>query len=231
MKKASCYGLVVVALSTGLTSCANSDAPGPAYRLTADELAWQAYEQGQQLRFGRAGSSQVRSYLVSEVSDQMEQQYQSVWIASVQGQPPTFQHIKVSGYRTDSLEYTAGGIANPRDSVRTVYTFLDLQKYAVKGSPSTIMLLSKIGWDYWSTTYPPLQEIINNQPLLAGGPVTLLPSVTLGGIAYGPTLLITRNYSLPVSPRQHIVSCIWYARGKGVVGYEEVGAGVWYRLP
>lgn len=231
MKKASIYGLVVAVLSTGLTSCTNSDTPGPAYRLSADELAWQGYQQGQQLRFGRAGSSQVRSYLISEVTDHMEEQYQSVWIASVQGRPPTFQHIKVSGYRTDSVEYTAGSTASPRDSVRAVYTFLDLQKHAVNGDPSTNMLLSSIGWDYWSITYPPLQEVINNQPLLAGGPVSLLPSVTLGGLAYGPTLLITRNYAPPTSPRQHIISRLWYARGKGVVGYEEVGAGIWYRLP
>jgi hypothetical protein len=231
MKNAFFYGLLAAALGTGLTSCTNSDTPGPAYRLTADELAWQGYQQGQELRFGRAGSSQVRSYLISEISDQMEHQYQSVWLASVQGQPPTFQHIKVSGYRTDSVEYRAGGSANPRDSVRAVYLFLDLQKYAVNGDLATITLLSSIGWDYWSTTYPPLQEVINNQPLLSGGPVTLLPSVVLGGVAYGPTLLITRNYSLPLAPRQHIISRIWYARGQGVVGYEEVGAGTWYRLP
>ncbi len=231
MRKHFLLSLLHTVCGLGLVSCNNSNTPGPAYRLTADELAWQGYQQGQHLRFGRAGSAQVRTYLIAQVNDQMEEQYQSFWIASVQGRPPTYQHITVKGYRTDSVIYNVGSIANPRDSTRAISTFLDLRKYEPRAQPGTLWLLSQVGWDYWFIGDPLLQDVTTNQVLPPRGNVLLLPTVTLGGVSYGPTLQMTRSYGVSPAPRQRVISRIWYARGKGVVAYEEVGTGLWYRLP
>jgi hypothetical protein len=221
----------IVLGSVGLTSCDKSNIPGPAYRLTADELAWQGYQQGQQLRFGRAGSAQVRTYLITEVSDRLEPQYQSFWITSLQGQPPTYQHITVKGYRTDSTIYNVGSIANPRDSVRAVETFLDLHKYEPRGMSGVRVLLSQLGWDHWFRADPLLENVTTNQPIPAGSKVVLLPTSTLGAVSYGPTLQIDRVYAVSPTPRQRVINRVYYAKGKGVVGYEEQGTGLWYRLP
>jgi hypothetical protein len=221
----------VVLCSVGLASCDKSNTPGPAYRLTADELAWQGYQQGQQLRFGRAGSTQVRTYVIAEVSDRLEQQYQSVWIAFLQGQPPRYQHIIVKGYRPDSVIYNVGSIANPRDSARAVDTFLDVQKYEPRSTPGVRVLLSQVGWDHWFRADPLLQDVTTSQPLPAGGKVVLLSNSTLGTVSYGPTLQIDRPYAVSPAPRQRVINRIYYAKGKGVVGYEEQGTGLWYRLP
>ncbi|GAA4508601.1 hypothetical protein GCM10023172_40980 [Hymenobacter ginsengisoli] len=230
MRKILLLSAVSAAYSLVFTSCDKSNMPGPVYQLTAEEKAWQGYQQGQQLRFSRAGSSQVRTYLIVEVDDRLEEQYQSVWITPVQGKLPRYQHITVKGYRTDSVIYTPVGFANPRDSARAVDTFLDLQKYMPRADPSTTILLSEVGWDHWFIGNPQLQAVTTNQPLSVSGNVELLPSITLGGISYGPTLRIKRAYVVYPAPRQRIISQIWYAKGVGVVGYEELGTGLWYRL-
>jgi hypothetical protein len=49
-------------------------APGPQYRFTADQLAWQPYQEGQVLRFGNARTATVRTYRVSRVVDVMVEQ-------------------------------------------------------------------------------------------------------------------------------------------------------------
>lgn len=114
------------------------------------------------MRFGQAGNSRVCTYVVVEVNDRLEEGYQPVWIAPVQGQLPIYQHITVKGYRTDSLSYVVASINSPKDSVREVDTFLDLQKYAPNHDPAMQALLSRVGWGTLFIADPQLQAVTTN---------------------------------------------------------------------
>lgn len=231
MKRHLFLCLLLPVCGVALSSCNKSNEPGPAYYLTTEELAWQGYQLGQQLRFGQAGSSRVRTYAVVEVIDRLEEGYQPVWIASVQGQLPTYQHITVKGYRTDSASYVVASINSPKDSVREVDTFLDLQKYAPNHDPAKQALLSRVGWGTVFTADPQLQAVTTGQSLAANGNVTMLPTFAVGGITYGPTLQIVRGYKVSPGPKQQVTNQIWFAKGRGVVAFEEQASGLWYRLP
>ena len=57
-------------LLLGLGAC--SKAPAAQYRLSPEQLAWQGYTTGQELRFGNAQRPKVRTYRVTAVADRME---------------------------------------------------------------------------------------------------------------------------------------------------------------
>ncbi|GAB3636998.1 hypothetical protein GCM10027422_25880 [Hymenobacter arcticus] len=196
--------------------------PTPTYQLTPDELVWQGYQQGQELRFGRAGSPKVRTFRVLKVQDETQPQASSSLI------PPrgTYQTITVLGQRTDSLTYI---FRTNGDSVAVVDELLELYKYYNK-STGTVELRADVEWSKTFSQSLPLDAVTTNRPLQSST-VELLPTVVLGGVTYGPTLRISPQLNtVGYSPRLRAIRRVYYARGKGVVGYEEDGTGLWYRL-
>lgn len=217
--------LALVALSTSCSLIPDGDS-APTYRLTPAELAWQGYQPGQELRFGRAGTTKIRTFRVLEVQDKLETHANNG--ALVSGHE-TYQTITVLGQRTDSVSYN---LRSKTDSIPAIDTLLKLYKYP-GSSTSGADTRAEIEWAYTLRHTLPLADATAGQPSqdLA---VDLLPQVVLGGITYGPTLRVTssltaNNFSYNRGLR--VVRRVYYAQGKGVVGYEEEGTGLWYRLP
>lgn len=204
---------LVIGASSCLAACSlQGDAPAPEYRLTPQQLAWQPYHEGQVLRFGNARTTAVRTYAVSKLTDQMVTAYCSVCLS----EQPKYQEISVQMQRTDTA------------SVK--FTALSLQLYRARASGSDAPVLRATeGWTTHSTPGLPLDQIDRGQPLDSTQyfHVKLLPSLTLGTVTYSQ---VVRSPSFGV-PDQGIVAVLYFTKNQGVVGFEEVSSGLWYRLP
>lgn len=210
-----------------LASCqltGSGAAPAPTYQLTAAELAWQGYKSGQELRFGRAGSARVRTYQVLQVKDDLQTQWRpSGWLPVPQSEP-LYQHVTVTGWRTDSLLYRKSVSSNDSALVKDVW--LDLYKYETRDGE--IQTRADIAWSYWFTSYLPVETLATSQ-FTASATMDLLPSIQLGASTYSQVVRIT-HLAAAIAPARTIWR-LYYARELGVVAYEEVGTGLWYRLP
>lgn len=208
---------LLAALALGASCCLaacslQGDAPAPEYRLTPAQLAWQPYHEGQVLRFGNARTTVVRTYAVSKLTDRMVMAYCSVCFS----EQPKYQEIRVQMQRMDTASVS--------------FDVLNLQLYRVRASGSdTPVLYATAGWTSHGTPSLPLAQLDSGQPLDSTQyfRVKLLPSLTLGATTYGQVL---RSPSL-VAPRAGLVTALYFTKALGVVGYEEVGTGLWYRLP
>lgn len=199
-----------------LTSC--SKAPAVEYRLSAEQLAWQGYQVGQELRFGHARDSRERTYRVTEIRDVMEKQRGGInWTIFPSKESPLCQHTTVVVQRTDSL-------SQPRP-------VLDLELYAQGADP--VQLRAEAEWETFYYARLPLNEVIKGLPIdtleYQYPSTVLLPMVALGPANYTQVIQIdNRRGTVPV-PRQ--TRRLYYARGKGVVAFTEAGNDLWYRLP
>ena len=203
-------------VSLVLVSCGKD--PAAQYRLSAEQLAWQGYELGQVLRFGHAKDGRVRTYRVTEIRDVMEKQYGGInWTPFPSKEPPLCQHVTVLAQRTDSL-------FQPRP-------VLDLELYAQGGDP--VQLRAEAEWETFYYARLPLNEVIKGLPIdtleYQYPGTALLPMVRLGPANYTQVVRVNNRRGMVSLPKQ--TRRLYYARGKGVVAFEEAGNDLWYRLP
>ena len=202
-----------------LTSCSKEQAE---YRFSSDQLSWQGYQAGEELRFGNRQSSKVRVYSIVSVADRMQEEDLGMAIIGSpfsRKKPSLCQRITVDVRRTDTVAY--GG------------TCFDMEAYSPSGA-GEIPLQAIAGWESFYQLYLPVNEINKGAAIdtLLFGPMELLRNVTFGAITYPLVIHATNRYrhGLPgngIRPTRHL----YYARNKGVVAFEEAGTGLWYRLP
>ena len=204
-----------------LTSCPKS--PAVEYRLSAEQLAWQGYQIGEELRFGHAQDSRVRTYRVTEIRDQMEKQYTGgggPGLPFPRKESPLCQHRTVVALRTDSLYRPL--------------PILDLQ-LSTDGGYDRPLLRAEAEWETFGYAPLPLDNIINGTPidtLYGYRPGTrLLASATLGPATYSQVIRVDNRPAPGTAPLGRSTRRLYYARGKGVVAFEEAGNDLWYRLP
>lgn len=215
-----------LAVAACVSSC---ESPGPQYRFSDEQRAWQPYRLGEELRFGHAQDGRVRSYRITAVDSRMkESRYVGPHIG---GERPSYEEVTVMAERTDTtFYYYRGAPGQALDSALFQTTALVMSLYMPEGSAPRLQ--ARCGWDYGAYGQSlPLDSAIAgavlNYPTLK-----ILPSVTLGGITYGPTIWQTLNHGSQQSTRRYkLIRQLYYARDKGVVAFEEDGSGLWYRLP
>lgn len=219
-------------LGLGLASCA--DNPVPEYRFTTEQLAWQPYRVGDVLRFGQARSSKVRTFVVTELNDRLES-YSQGGNAPVYLGPPSKskgQAIDVLVRRTDTLRYVFTPTSTPArpDSIPYTGTTAVLSCYVFDART----VVAYVDWDIGFGSVLPLGELTDGTAPLDTMRLLLLPTLTLGGISYGPVVRLANQLS-PAAPtfgfpRARPARLVYYAKGHGVVGFVEGGV-LWYRLP
>jgi hypothetical protein len=219
MRNTQLLPCVLLAAVTGsLLSCSKSPVE---YRLTAQQLAWQGYHVGEELRFGRAQDATVRTYRVTDVRDVMEQQYRSATLGLPGGPPETrCQQLGVAVQRTDTTA--------------PAFPALLLKLYYDEASGGTADLQADAEWETFYYASLPLDSVNKGAAFdtLRYPGTELLASFTAGSSTYSQVLHLTNRFPLgtPVNG-QRPVREIYYARGKGVVAFQADGSGLWYRLP
>lgn len=205
------------------TACFSDKEPAAQYRLSKEQLAWQGYHQGEVLRFGHAQNSQVRTYRITEVRDHMEEQYvQAGWLPLPQKAAPFCQHLTVTAQRTDSIY--------------SPLRVLDLELLLDQGTYDHPVLRAKAEWEHFFYGRLPIDEVNQGAQIDTTSyqyPGTIfLSSATLGPATYAQVLHLANRYPYGPAPTgSRPTRHLYYARGKGVVAYEEAGTGLWYRLP
>lgn len=223
------YLLPVFALLALLTGCAKE--PAQEIKLSAEQLAWQPYRTGDVLQFGQANSNKVRTFLIDAIDDQFIEY-------SIGGNAPVFlgfpkriksQQIEVRVRRTDTIRYTPTPTSTPTrpDSILDTYARSLLSISAGDDNQNGYAYLN---WDYGFSSDLPYDDVIAGRPLMNS--MQLLPTLRLGGIDYESVLRIPNGLSgNPAGfPRNKPARFVYYAKGFGVVGFEE-GNTLWYRLP
>lgn len=208
-------------LLLAFTACSPVSEPAPQYKLSAAQLAWQGYHQGEVLRFGNSQSSKVRTYRITEVEDRLDSVYiRSGWLPLPQKEAPVYQHITVLAQRTDST-YSPQQI-------------LDLQIQLDRSTYDHPTLRAVAQWGSFYYAQLPIDAANSNAPLdsVSYPGTKLLPSVTLGPVTYSHVLhVLNRTPDGPTSAGSRTTRQLYYAQGKGVVAFVETGTGLWYRLP
>jgi hypothetical protein len=224
MRSYTYWGLLAIA--GWLSSC---ESPGPQYRFSDEQRAWQPYHPGDVLRFGHAQDSRVRTYRIIDVDDHMEEA-RNVGISLGKGHP-MYEEVTVRAERMDTtLYYYCGASGQPLDSMLFQTIALNMTLYNPTGGMP--LLQASCGWDYsaYSRSLPLDSAIAGAQ--LDYLTLKILPKVTLGGIDYGQTIWQALDYGSQQSTRRYkLIRQLYYTREKGVVAFEEDGTGLWYRLP
>ena len=174
------------------------------YRLTPEQLAWQGYQAGEVIHFGRARDGQVRTYKVTDIKDELRTQHVGITL----GKPPKFQEISVSVQRIDTIA--------------PVHQVLKFSLYNAE-------LRATAAWDELYPFWLPIDSVSRNAPIdtTQYSNTKLLRNIVLGPTMYPEVLHVTRKSAAnPTRQNQ-----LYYAKGQGVVAYEEDDTGLWYRLP
>ncbi len=209
---------VAVCCCAALAAC--TAPPGPEYRFTASQLAWQPYQAGQVLRFGNSQTATVRTYRVTRVIDVMTKLGGRWNVKS----PPSYQAVTAFLQRTDSVgvEFEALGLVFDFDSPSVVsgnepavYAYLNWD--ALPNMPAAAAL--------------PVDELNQGLPLdtTRYGSVRLLPTYTLGAATYNSVVryaLQRTRYSNLTSP----TTGLYLTKANGVVGFVQRNT-LWYRIP
>ena len=212
------YFLVGIGLAVGVTAC--SGTPGMKYPLSADRLAWQPYREGQVLRFANSRTTAIRAYTVTQVADYTVKERLGInWVPLLGSRKPReYQNVDVTIQRPDSVGYS--------------FTAVGLNQDGDPSSPNGIFFRATVGWDGFSAYDSlPIDSVNKGAAFdsLRYPGIRLVQSATFGGITYGPVLRILPF--LPSTPVKGALRVIIYAKGAGVVAFEETGRGLWYRLP
>ncbi|MBT9394291.1 hypothetical protein KLP40_14055 [Hymenobacter sp. NST-14] len=200
-------------------------------RIPAEQLAWQPYHNGDVLRFGQDRSSNVRTFLITEIKEEFIE-YSIGGNAPVYLGPPKkirAQTLDVYARRTDTVRYVATPASTPNKPDSVVFT-----------TPTNLLSLGAsesggyayLNWDVTFSAELPLRQITTGYPLYDTTQV-LLPRLQLGGVAYDSVLRISNARSAGILyglPRAKPVRRVYYAKAFGVVGFVE-GGTLWYRLP
>ncbi|AIZ64421.1 hypothetical protein PK28_13375 [Hymenobacter sp. DG25B] len=204
--------------------------PPVEYKLSAEQIAWQPYKTGDQLRFGQAHTSKVRTFTITEVKVQFHE-YSVGGNAMVYLGPPKkikAQELDVYARRTDTLRYVRTPTSTPAqpDSVPDLSS-----STLISMGANEYRSITYLNWDIgFGSSLPLDQKLPENQ--LADTTRQLLPNLRLSDIDYGPVWRIYNELSfLPtVHPRARPARLVYFAKGYGVVGFVE-GNTLWYRLP
>lgn len=219
-----------------LTACSRESEPEPEYRMSADQLAWQPYRVGDVLRFGHAKDGKVRTYRITEVNEEMVEYNPSLFTKAVQRN----QFISVVAERTDSTQFdyitkssTVGGtLVTTTDSIRHQIRLLKIGLDPA-GSSSSPSLVAFCFWG-WQPVYFsfPLQEIISGAYKVYIYPTVIsVPNLTLGPRTYPEVLKSSPTDENSRSTRRaKVVRTLYLAKSEGIVGFEEDGTGLWYKL-
>ncbi|MBC6696512.1 hypothetical protein [Hymenobacter sp. BT190] len=223
------YLLPAFSLLGLLSGCSKN--PVQEFRLSTEQLAWQPYRTGNVLRFGQASSGKVRTFIIDEVEDKLKEY-------SIGGNAPVFfgspkrvksQSIEVLVRRTDTIRYTPTPTSTPTrpDSIPDTYARSLL---SMSAGDNFDVGYAYLNWDFGFSNSLPIDEVIAGRPLMNSA--QLLPTLRLGGINYESVLRIPNGLSGNPSgfPRNKPARFVYYAKGFGVVGFEE-GNTLWYRLP
>ncbi|HEX8326466.1 MAG TPA: hypothetical protein VF629_02910 [Hymenobacter sp.] len=203
--------LAAVLPSLLLTSCSKDPVQ---HRFSNEQLAWQGYQAGEVLRFGRDRDAQVRTYQVAKIDDIMEPQ-SGFFI----GTRPEYQRIIVEVQRTDSL-------SRPEQ-------VLELRLPEAPFDDRIVHALA--GWESYRYASLPI-DVVNRGAAIDTSAyqfpgVYFLPTAVFGAVTYSQVIRTDyRPYTGSATPSR-ITRRLYYAKGKGVVAFEEVGKGLWYRLP
>lgn len=213
-----------------------SKQPVRVAKLSPEQLAWQPYRTGDVLRFGQARSNKVRTFVVEEVQDRLEQYTIGGNAPALLGSPlrVQVQSIDVRVRRTDTLRYMLSPTSTPSrpDSIPDVYARSLLTMTADDGAQGSY---AYVDWDFGFSSSLPLNEVLAGRLLPDTTQrlyPTLLATLRLGGIDYGSVLRVPNAWTaLPAGyPRNKPAQLVYYAKGFGVVGFIE-GSTLWYRLP
>ncbi|NVO84714.1 hypothetical protein [Hymenobacter terrestris] len=204
------------------TSCLTSEEPPLVeYRFTAEQLAWQPYRTGDVLRFGNDHNNRIRTYKIPEIVDVMEEMSTgSVYIPlPVRRQTAVLvQRIAVRMQRTDSV------------TSRIPLLNLQLSYNPDRKAPS--LIFSELSWEGFYKATLPIDSVNGGKPInqryYQG--VSLLPTLTVGPTTYQQVLVAENSYPQLTLPGVRLVSRLYYARQRGVVGFVE-GGTLWYKLP
>ena len=193
------------------TSCAREE----EYHLTEEQLAWQGYRIGQELSFGHAQDGQVRTYRVTDVQDHMESQYTGYTVSLFAAPDIDCQQVTITVQRTDSA-------FRPQ-------TALKLGLYYDE-SDETVKLEAQTDWEAAYSVYLPIDSVSQGAPIDTLNyyyrSAKLLASATFGPLTYAQVIHVK-----PYQYGSRAIRNLYYAKGKGVVAFEENGSGLWFRLP
>ena len=216
---------IIPVLSVLLTTAFSSDRSRHA--LSAEQLEWQGYRVGEVLRFGHAGSAYVRTYEVKSVKTRFK--------GDGAGLFNTFQTLTALVQRTDSIHEPFEGVV------------LELRSGRYEGEETSLETYCE--WDGLHGGGLPVSEVLTGKKEVkeyqsgimygSAGPDTLayrsaelLPSVVLGGRTHQQVIHIANLLRKPRKARRRKeIQHLYYARQHGVVGFEEDGSDLWYRLP
>ncbi|MCB2378327.1 hypothetical protein LGH70_12075 [Hymenobacter sp. BT635] len=206
-----CFMLPLAVLATVLLSGCEKDPE--QHRLTDDQLAWQPYRVNEELRFGHAKDSQVRTYRITEVKDEQEKQYMGLNFLPFPSRDVFGQHITVTVQRTDT-------VAQPR-------TVLDLGLF-YSSLDGGMVLEANAEWEGIISASLPIGFINAGLPIdtVRFPDAELLSTAAFGPTAYSQVIHVAFRYPTNGPIQGHL----YYARQKGVVAFEEKGS-LWYRLP
>ncbi len=186
------------------------------YRLTSQQLAWQGYQLGQELRFAQHTGGPVRTYRITDVEDRMERQYTGLNLTPFASRKIDCQHIIVSAQRMDT---TMGKT-----------TVLDFE---LSYTPVSLGLQAAVGWGNVGASREIPVDSVNKgvafDSLQYQG-ARLLKMAVFGGTSYGPVLRFS-PFAGFATPANGSLQTLYYAKSLGVVAFVEVGRGLWYRLP
>lgn len=207
------FNKLIISGGLVLAGCAG---PPEEYRLTSQQLAWQPYQAGQVLRFAQRPGGPVRTYRIANVDDQLVKQSQGINFTLLPRSDILCQQVAVTAQRLDTT-------AQPT-------TVLD---FALNYYAGDITFRPTAGWDgfnaYDSLPIDSVNKGVAFDSLRYTG-IRLLQTAAFGGITYGPVLRIL-IFSSSATPVKGALRVLYYAKGAGVVAFEEVGRGLWYRLP
>ena len=223
---------LLVGVSCGLAGCSNKVED---VRLTAAQLAWQPYQAGQVLRFGRAGAAAIRTYRVADVHDRLEEVSRGGSAPVYLGPPKKYrvQTIDVTMRRTDTVRYAMTYTSTPAhpDSALFDQATSLLSLSADENAPGNLAY-TYFNWDVGLANTLPIDRAEAGQ-VPFDTTQHVLSALTLGGVTYaGPVLRLSNPGFSPSAyvPRSPLASLVFYAKSYGVVGFVEKRV-LWYRLP
>ena len=124
-------------------------------------------------------------------------------------------------------------MAQRTDSLFQPRPVLDLELYAEVGAP--VQLRAEAEWETFYYAGLPLNNIIDGTAIdtvYGYQPGTrLLASATFGPATYAQVIRVDNRPTPGTTPLGSRTRRLYYARGKGVVAFEEAGNDLWYRLP
>ncbi|WP_187313622.1 hypothetical protein [Hymenobacter sp. BT190] len=216
------------ALTSIITGCYHHKSPDevPNYRLTPAQLEWQIYRKNDELRFGNARSAKVRRYRITHVIDTLQEERVVGPLGG--GTRYYYQRVAVKFQRADSIVFSKICLGSRCDSSQTTDYALDLQIH--EGQPDkTPYLSSYSSWPGFSGYYLPVDLPVSEWNSSASW--QYLPQATLGGRIFTDVLRYTTRAVVTSTARFKFVRTLYVTKQQGVVGFEEDGSGLWYRLP